>query len=51
VFAEIEEEIRAQYTVTFRPAGETCGFHRVRIALTDQELRARSRTGFYGDCF
>ncbi len=51
VFEEIEEEIRGQYTVTFRPVGETCGFHRVRIALTDQELRARSRTEFYGDCF
>lgn len=50
VFAEIEDEIREQYTVTFRPAADTCGFHSVRLALTDRALHARSRTGFYGDC-
>ena len=50
VFAEIEQEIRAQYTVTFRPAGDTCGFHRVRVEPSDRAVHARSRTGFYGDC-
>lgn len=50
VFAEIEDEIRQQYMVTFHPAGETCGFHSVRIALADRRLQARARTGFYGDC-
>ena len=51
VFAEIEEEIRAQYTVTFRPAGNTCGYHNVRVEPSDRGVRARSRAGFYGDCF
>jgi Ca-activated chloride channel family protein len=50
VFAEIEQEIRAQYTVTFRPAGDACGFHNVRVEAADRSLRTRSRAGFYGDC-
>lgn len=50
VFADIEQEIRSQYTVTFRPAGGTCGFHRVSVEPADQSLRVRLRAGFYGDC-
>jgi VWFA-related protein len=50
VFAEIEQEIRAQYTVTFRPVGDACGFHNVRVEPSNRAVRARSRAGFYGDC-
>ncbi len=49
-FAQIEQEIRAQYIATFRPAGNTCGFHSVRIAPADHSLRVRTRAGFFGDC-
>jgi Ca-activated chloride channel homolog len=49
-FAEIEQEIRGQYTVTFRPSAEACGYHSLRVQPEDQALRARSRAGFYGDC-
>ena len=51
VFAEIEQEIRSQYTVTFRPAGSTCGYHDVSVEPADRSLRTRSRSGFYRDCF
>jgi Ca-activated chloride channel homolog len=51
VFADIEQEIRSQYTVTFRPAGSTCGFHSVVVEPADRSLRARARAGFYGDCW
>jgi VWFA-related protein len=50
VFAEIEQEIRSQYTVTFRPVGDTCGYHRLRVEAADRSWRVRSRAGFYGDC-
>jgi len=50
VFAEIEEEIRAQYTVTFRTSGDVCGFHRLEIRPEDGSLKIRARAGFYGDC-
>lgn len=49
-FSEIEQEIRSQYTVTFRPAGSTCGFHNVTVEPDDHSLRTRLRTGFYRDC-
>ena len=48
--SEIEQEIRVQYTVTFHPAGNTCGFHGVRIEPEDRLVKARARSGFYGDC-
>jgi len=49
-FAEIEQEIRGQYTVTFRANGDVCGYHTLRVEPADGALRARSRAGFYGDC-
>jgi VWFA-related protein len=49
-FADIEQEIRSQYTVTFRPAGSVCGFHSVGVEPADRSLRVRSRAGFYRDC-
>lgn len=49
-FAQIEQEIRSEYAVTFHPAGKLCGFHSVRVEPADGNLRARSREGFYGDC-
>ena len=50
IFADIEREIRSQYTVTFRPTGSRCGFHTVRVEPADRTLRVRARAGFYGDC-
>ena len=50
VFAEIEQEIRSQYAVTFPARGDTCGFHRLGLEPADRSWRVRSRTGFHGDC-
>lgn len=49
-FAQIEQEIRSQYSVTFRPAERSCGYHSLRVEPGDRSLHARSRTGFYGEC-
>jgi hypothetical protein len=51
VFVELEQEIRAQYTVTFRLAGDSCGYHSTRVEPRDGTLQVRARAGFYGDCF
>ena len=51
VFAQIEREVRSEYVVTFHPQGKLCGFHSLRIEPADNNLRARFREGFYGDCF
>ncbi len=50
VFAQIEQEIRSQYSVMFRTGGNGCGYHTLRIEPKDRSLRARSRAGFYVDC-
>ena len=50
-FAEIEREIRSGYAITFRPEGKLCGFHSLLVKTTDSNLHARSREGFYGDCW
>lgn len=50
VFAEIEQEIRSQYSVTFRPGTSSCGFHSVGVETNDRSLKIRLRVGFFGDC-
>lgn len=50
MFAEIEQELRSQYTVTFRAEGSACGFHRLGVQTKDRLLKTRARTGFFGDC-
>lgn len=50
IFAEIERELRSQYTVTFRPEGSPCGFHSLGVRAKDRSLKIRSRTGYFGDC-
>lgn len=49
-FAEMNQEIRSQYAVTFRPVGNACGYHRLRVDPLDAKLQARSRVGFLGQC-
>jgi VWFA-related protein len=49
-FAEMNQEIRSQYAVTFRPVGNACGYHRLRVDPLDAKLQARSRAGFLGEC-
>jgi VWFA-related protein len=49
-FAEMNQEIRSQYAVTFRPVGNACGYHRLRVDPLDAKLQARSRSGFLGEC-
>ena len=48
VFAQIEEELRTQYWVTFRPArARRCGFHTLEVRPHNSKLRVRAREGYY----
>ena len=47
VLAAIEDELRADYVVGFRPPGAICGFHSVKIAPHDRKLKARAKSGYY----
>jgi Ca-activated chloride channel family protein len=48
-FEEILRDLRAQYMVGYYPKEQSKGFHPVRVDLARKDLRAQTRTGYYGD--
>jgi Ca-activated chloride channel family protein len=51
-FAQILRDLRTQYLVGYYPRNlppETPRFHPVRVELSRKDLRATTRTGYYGD--
>jgi Ca-activated chloride channel family protein len=51
-FADILRDLRAQYMIGYYPKNlpkDTPRFHRVRVQLQRQDLRAFTRTGYYED--
>jgi Ca-activated chloride channel homolog len=50
IFADMEQQMRTQYSVSFLPQQETRGFHALRLELAGPaKLRIRSRQGYYFD--
>jgi Ca-activated chloride channel homolog len=48
VFSEIESELRAQYSLTFRPTiPDGCGFHTLQVVYSNRKMRVRAREGYY----
>jgi Ca-activated chloride channel family protein len=51
-FTEILRDLRTQYLIGYYPRNlpaDAPGFHPVRVELTRKDLRATTRTGYYGD--
>ena len=51
-FAQILRDLRTQYLVAYYPRNlpaDTPRFHMVRVELSRKDLRATTRTGYYGD--
>jgi Ca-activated chloride channel family protein len=48
-FEEILRDLRAQYMLGYYPKDQSKGFHKVRVDLSRKDLRAQTRTGYYGD--
>lgn len=51
-FTQILQDLRTQYLVAFYPRNlppDTPRFHLVRVELSRKDLRATTRTGYYGD--
>ena len=47
-FAEIEQEMRTQYSVSFPPQDSTPGFHALRVEVqSPQKVRVHARRGYY----
>jgi Ca-activated chloride channel family protein len=48
-FEEILRDLRAQYMLGYYPRQQNPGFHTVRVDLSRKDLRAQTRTGYYGE--
>ncbi|HYL14949.1 MAG TPA: VWA domain-containing protein [Terriglobales bacterium] len=49
VFAQIGDELRTQYSVTFHPlSADRCGYHAIELRHRNPRLRIRARDGYYG---
>ncbi|HUA86927.1 MAG TPA: VWA domain-containing protein [Bryobacteraceae bacterium] len=48
-FDEILRDLRAQYMVAYYPTDARQGFHQVHVELKRPDLRATTRTGYYGE--
>ena len=47
-FAEIEQELRTQYFVSFPPQQATPGFHALQVQVrTPQKMQVHARQGYY----
>jgi VWFA-related protein len=48
-FAEIQEELRSQYALSYRPAGlaNDGRFHTIQILAQNKKLKVRARRGYY----
>ena len=50
IFAEMEQQMRTQYSVSFQPEQLMPGFHALRLEVTTpQNMRVRARQGYYFD--
>ena len=48
VFSQIEDELRTQYSVTFRQTNSSrCGYHALQVLHQDPKLQVRARRGYY----
>ena len=49
IFAQIEEEMRHQYSLSYTPDSASSGFHKVHVSTRNPELTVRTRSGFYSE--
>jgi VWFA-related protein len=52
IYAEIEEELRNQYSLGYTPdrgSGTESGYHKIQVAAREKDLVVQAREGYYGD--
>jgi VWFA-related protein len=52
IYAEIEEELRNQYSLGYAPdrgSGAESGYHKIQVAARQKDLVVQAREGYYGD--
>lgn len=48
IFAEISDELRSQYAVSFAPSFTDGGYHTVDVEMSNKNYKAQARKGYYG---
>jgi VWFA-related protein len=49
IYAEIEEELRSQYSLGYTPdKGAEPGYHKIRVTTKQKDLKVQARDGYYG---
>ena len=50
IYAEIEEELRNQYSLTYTPDKDTgAGYHKIQLSTKDKDLTVQTRDGYYSN--
>jgi VWFA-related protein len=51
IYAQIEEELRNQYSLGYTPEGSDAeiGYHRINLTVKKKGLTVQARDGFYAD--
>jgi VWFA-related protein len=52
IYAQIEEELRNQYSLGYTPqraADAPAGYHKLHVATKEKDLKVQARAGYYGD--
>jgi VWFA-related protein len=49
IYAQIEEELRNQYSLGYSPEQAAAGYHRIEVKTRQKDLVVQARQGYYGD--
>ena len=51
IYAQIEEELRNQYSLAYSPmpADTGAGYHKIHLATKNKDLTVQARDGYYTD--
>jgi hypothetical protein len=48
IYAEIEEELRNQYSIGYTPDKDTgAGYHKIQLTTKNKDLAVQARDGYY----
>jgi len=52
IYAQIEEELRSQYSLGYTPVraeGNAAGYHKIQLTIKEKDLAVQARDGYYSD--
>ena len=49
IYAQIEEELRHQYSLSYTPDKAESGYHKLHLSTRNGDLTVQTRPGYYAD--